>query len=135
MINLTLKQFILYAFPWCLIDTIAVLLICTNSFASLIILIICYYYGLRLYQLDVYVIRYLKRKRFNIINQQFIKLLAEYADVINEVYQFNKFSSKLCSFFYCFVLQLKYFWFTWFVLKLVGFCIHFTFYSVVMCAP
>ena len=97
-LNVSFKQFILYAFPWSLLMSICALLVCTNYFASLIILIISFYYELRLNQLDVYVNLYLRRKRFKQINHQFIKLLSEYVDVINEVNQFNKFSSKAMFF-------------------------------------
>ena len=94
-VNITLKQFILCAFPWALMSAVWVLLVCANYFASLIILIICYYYEIRLDQLDVYVNLYLKRKRFNRINQQISNLLCEYTEVINKINDFNKFSSKI----------------------------------------
>ena len=95
---ITFQQFIFYALPWGLVDAIWILLGTYYYFAGLTILIICYYYELRLNQLDVYVNRYLKRKRFNQINQQVNKLLDEYIDVINEIDQFNKFVSKLVFF-------------------------------------
>ena len=95
---ITLKQFIFYAFPWGLVDTIWILLGTYYYFASLIISIICYYYELKLNQLDFYVNLYLKCKRFNRINQQFGKIVVEYVDVINEIDQFNKFVSKLVLF-------------------------------------
>ena len=93
---ITFKQFILFSFPWTLIDTIWVLLGCYYFFVGLnIILIICYYYELRLNQLDIYVNLCLKRKKFNQINKQIGKILVEYVDVINEMNQLNKFVSKL----------------------------------------
>ena len=94
-IKITLKQFILYALPYSFINSIWVLFVCTNYFASLLILIICYYYEIRLDQLDVYVNLYLKRKLFNRINRQVINILSEYTEVITEINQFNKFSSKV----------------------------------------
>ena len=94
-INITLKQFILYALPYSLINSLWVLFACTNLFASLLILIICYYYEIRLNQLDIYVNLYLKRKRFNRINRQVINILSEYTEVITEINDFNKFSSKI----------------------------------------
>ena len=96
--NLNFQQFILYAFPWVLINTIWVMIGCFYFFASLIILIICYYYELRLNQLYVYVNLYLKRKNFKQINKQVSNLLSQYSDVINEIHQFNKFVSKLIFF-------------------------------------
>ena len=96
--HITFKQFIFYGVPWALVDTIWLILGCYYNFAGLIILIICYYYELRLNQLDVYVGLNLKRKRFNRINEQIGKILVEYVDVINEINQFNKFVSKLIFF-------------------------------------
>ena len=93
--SLTLKHIILYVFPWALEDTIWAQLICTNLYVSLIILIICYYYELRLNQLDLYMNLQLKRKRFNRINRQVNKLLVEYTFIIREISDFNKFSSKV----------------------------------------
>ena len=96
--KLNLSEFFIYALPWSMIDAIWTLLACQYFFAGLIIFIICYYYELRLDQLDIYVNGYLKRKQFNRINQQMSKLLAEYSEVINEINQFNKFCSKLIFF-------------------------------------
>ena len=98
LIHLNFEQFILHAFPWILINTIWVMFGCFYYFAPLIILIICYYYELRLNQLDVYVNLYLKRKRFKQINQHVNKLFNEYVDVIKEINEFNKFVSKLVFF-------------------------------------
>ena len=95
---LTFTQFILYALPWGLIDTIWVLFGSYYFLGGLIITIISYYYELRLNQLDVYLNVYLKRKRFKRINQQIDKILVEYVDVINEMNQLNKFVSKLVFF-------------------------------------
>ena len=96
--NTTYQHFILYAFSWGLINTIWVLLGSYYFLANLIIVIICYYYESRLNQLDVYVNLYLKRKQFNRINQQVLKMLVEYADIINEINQFNKFVCKFVFF-------------------------------------
>ena len=93
--NLTWNQFISYAVPWIINDTIWVHLDCCYFYASLIVIIICYYYELRLNQLNVYVDLYLKHKRFNRINQQIDKLLTEYTEIITEMNQFNKFVSKV----------------------------------------
>ena len=94
-INLTLKQIILYVFPWALVDGIWCLFICTNYFVSLMIIIICYYYELRLDQLDIYMNLRLKSKQFKIINQHISKMFVEYTEIINEMSYFNKFSSKI----------------------------------------
>lgn len=81
-----------------MIDTIWALLGTDYFLVGLIIAIICYYYEIRLNQLDIYVNLYLKRKRFKRINQQVVKIFVEYVDVINEINQFNKFVSKLIFF-------------------------------------
>ena len=102
LMSLTLNQFIFYAVPWIINDTIWVHFVCCYLCASLIILIICYYYELRLNQLDAYVNLYLKRKRFNRINQQVGKLLIEYTEIITEINQFNKFVSKVIFYLFLF---------------------------------
>ena len=94
-LSLTLNQFLLYALPWAIIDSNWVHLVCFYIFSSLIVLIATYYYELRLNQLNLHVNSYLKRKQFNRINEQVRKLLIEYAEIITEMNQLNKFISKL----------------------------------------
>ena len=96
--NITFEQFIFYAIPWALNNTLWIMFACYYFFASLLILIICYYYQLRLNQLDVYVNLYLKYKKFKTVDQQVVKVLIEYANLINEMNQLNKFVSKMVFF-------------------------------------
>ena len=94
-LKLNLNQILMYVLPWAIVDTIWVHHMVSYGFISLIILIICYYYELRLYQLDMYTKWYLKINQFNKINQQINKLLVEYDSLIEEVHQLNKFVSKV----------------------------------------
>ena len=76
---------------------------CCYGFGSLIIIITNYYYEVRLNQLDFYVNSYLKRKKFKQINQITAKLLADYAEIVSQMNQLNKFISKLifCMLLFC----------------------------------
>ena len=94
-LKLNLNQILMYVLPWAIVDTIWVHHMVSYGFISLIVLIICYYYELRLYQLDMYTKWYLKINQFNKINQQINKLLVEYDSLIEEVHQLNKFVSKV----------------------------------------
>ena len=95
LISLSLKSFFLYALPWACIIFIWAYHNCGYGFASLIVLIPHYYYEFRLNQLDLFVNLYMKRKIFIRINQRVVKVLDDYAEIINEINQFNKFVSKL----------------------------------------
>lgn len=93
-VSLNLKDFCFYAFPYYIFSLIWIYYVIGYEYGSLFITITSYYYQLRLHELDVYVSWYLKRKRFNQINQFIYKLLHEYNQIINDVNQFNKFGSK-----------------------------------------
>ena len=67
---------------------------CCYGFGSLIIKITNYYYEVRLDQLDFYVNSYLKRKKFQQVNQITAKLLTDYAEIVSQMNQLNKFISK-----------------------------------------
>ena len=95
---LPFQLFALFALPWACTMVIWIYHMCSYGFASLIVLIPCYYYELRLNHLDLYLNLYLKRKSFIRINQRIIKLLDDYAEIINEMNQLNKFVSKLIFF-------------------------------------
>ena len=99
--KLSFKHF-LYALPWQLATDIWVIYATGYIFASLFITIICYYYQLRLDQVDFYVNWLLKQKRFKDFNQRIMKVLIEYSEIITEVNQFDKFVSKVLFFLFVF---------------------------------
>ena len=61
---------------------------------SLIIIIICYYYQLRPYRLDVYVNWLLKQKKFKMIHPKIMNVLNEYNKIMTEIDHLNKFALK-----------------------------------------
>ena len=102
--NLSIKPFLLYALPWCLINVIWVFYSWCYILLTMFITITCYYYKLRIHQLDVNAKR-LIRKQLNHLNMRIEKLLKGYDDVIKEIDQFNKFASKLIFFIFLFLVS------------------------------
>ena len=100
--KLSFQNFFLYALPWNIFTVIWATYTNGYIFASLFITIICYYYQLRLDQVDVYVNWLLKQKRFEKFNQRIMKMLIEYTEIMTEVNQFNKFASKVLFFLFVF---------------------------------
>ena len=107
-ISLSLKHF-LFAVPWLITNAIWTFYSGGYSLTSSLITIICYYYKLRLHQLNVYVIWHFKRKQFKYFNQHIERLLNEYNKIINEINQFNKFASKLLFFLFLFIASINIF--------------------------
>ena len=93
---------LLYALPWIIINTIWAFYCSGYSITSWFITIVCYYYKLRLNQLNVHLCLLLKRKKFSRINQHIDWLLHEYLEIVNEIHHFNKFVSKLIFFLFIF---------------------------------
>ena len=100
--KLSFEHFFLYALPWNIFTVFWAIYTKGYPFASLFITIICYYYQLRLNQVDVYVNWLLKQKRFQKFNQRIMKVLNEYIEIMTEVNQFNKFASKVLFFLFVF---------------------------------
>ena len=104
LLKLSVKTFLMYAFPWVIINTIWSFhcwgYVLSNMFST----IICYYYKLRLHQLDVYA-NWLSKQHSNRLNHGIVKLLRQYEEVINEVIQFNKFASKSIFFIFLFLVS------------------------------
>ena len=98
-LKLSFKHFFLNVMPWVIYNDIRIIYAEGYHLASLFIAIICYYYQLRLYQLDVYVNWLLKQKQLYMPNHKMINVLNEYIKILTEVNQFNKFASKLISVF------------------------------------
>lgn len=95
--KLPLKLFLLYGLPWSIFNTIWVFYSWGYVLLTVFITIICYYYRLRIHQLDFYA-KWLMKHEFDHLNHRIGKLLKDYDEVINEVNQFNKFASKLIFF-------------------------------------
>lgn len=93
---------LLYAFPWIIINTIWAFYCSGYINTSWFISIVCYYYKLRLNQLNVNLCLLLKRKQFSRINQYIDWLLHEYLEIMNEIHDLNKFVSKVILFFFIF---------------------------------
>ena len=66
--RLSIKLFLLYALPWSIINTIWAFYCWGYVLLTLLITIICYYYKLRLHQLDIYAY-WLSKQHFNHFNQ------------------------------------------------------------------
>ena len=103
-LKLSIKPFLLYALPWSITNTIWAFYCCGYVFLTLSITIICYYYKLRLHQLDIYAY-WLSKQHFNHFNQGIMKLLKEYNEIITEVNQFDKFASKSIFFIFLFLVS------------------------------
>ena len=99
--KLSFKYF-LFSIPWQILSDVWAFYVSAYNFIYLFITIICYYYQLRIHQLDVYAIWLLKQKQFKMLDQRIIRLLQEYANIITEIDQFNKFASKTIFFIYLF---------------------------------
>ena len=95
LIHTNVNEFFLYGLPWIILNVIWTYQCCCYGFVSVIIIVIMYYYELRLKQLDIYADKYLKNGQFNMINQKMSSLMVEYADIITKMNQFNKFASKI----------------------------------------
>lgn len=110
--TLSIQHFVLYALPWVIMNTIWSYYCAGYYFGtSLLITIICLYYKLRLYQLDVYLNHKILKRKFNIknINKQTESLLIRYDQVINEINHFNKFVSKMLINFFMFIVSTNVF--------------------------
>ena len=99
-IKLDIKNFIFFALPWGLFNMLWDFYTSGYVVASFYVVIICYYYQLRLDQLEFYGNLLLKRKQ---VNRSIMKLLNEYNLIIQEINQFNKFASKLIFCLYTFM--------------------------------
>ena len=108
-ISLNLKDFLLFVVPWNIINAIWTFYSVGYAGASVFIIIICFYYKLRLHQLNIYVIWLLKRNQLNQFNQRIERLLNEYNKIINEINLFNKFASKILFFMFLFIASMNIF--------------------------
>ena len=110
--TLSIQHFVFYALPWTIISTIWAYYSAGYYFGmSLFITIICLYYKLRLYQLDVYLNQRILKRKFNVknVNKQTKNLLIRYDQVINEINRFNKFASKMLINFFMFIVSTNVF--------------------------
>ena len=98
-------NFLLYAMPWVLINTIWVFYCSGYHIISWLISIPCYHYTLRIYQLDYHLDLVLKRKRFQHMNKYMNWLLDHYIEIFNEINQLNTFVSKLLFSFFFFLIS------------------------------
>ena len=103
LVKLPIKQFLFIAFPWAIFSMFWVFYCIGYLVSSFYIVIICYYYQLRLDQLEVYGNSLLKRKQVTNFNQRILRLLYEYDAIMTEVNQFNKFTCKMIFFLYIFL--------------------------------
>ena len=104
LLKLSFETFLLYAFPWIIINTIWGFYCWGYGLFNMFSTIICYYYKLRLHQLDVYA-KWLLKQDYNRLNHGIIKLLKQYEEVMTEVNEFNKFGSKLIFFIFSFLVS------------------------------
>ena len=98
-------NFLLYAMPWVLINTVWVFYCSGYHIISWLISIPCYHYTLRIYQLDYHLDLVLKRKRFQHMNKYMNWLLDHYIEIFNEINQLNTFVSKLLFSFFFFLIS------------------------------
>ena len=98
-------NFLLYAMPWVLINTIWVFYCSGYHIISWFISIPCYHYTLRIYQLDYHLGLVLKRKRFQRMNKYINWLLDQYTEIFNEINQLNTFAEKLLFSFFFFLIS------------------------------
>ena len=91
-LKLSFKHWLLYALPWIIFTDLWTKYCGGYTLASLFIIIICYYYQLRLKQMDVYVNWLLKQKNFRMSNVRIMNVLNEHVKIIIEINQFNKFA-------------------------------------------
>ena len=99
--KLSFKYFLL-SIPWQIFTDVWAFYVSAYNLICLFITIICCYYQLRIYDLNVYAIWLLKQKNFKMLDQRIIRLLKEYVNIIAEIHQFNKFASKTIFFLFFF---------------------------------
>ena len=95
-------QNFLFSLPWNILTDIWAFYANGFTCVSLFITIICYYYQLRLDQVDVYVNWLLKLQHFKLYNQRIMKVLNEYTEIIAGIHQFNKFAMKIIFYLFLF---------------------------------
>ena len=103
LLKLPFKQFLFLALPWAIFSMFWVFYCAGYIISCLYIVIICYYYQLRLDQIETYGKWLLKRKQIKNFNGKILKLFDEYNEILNEVNVFNKLTSKLIFFLYTFM--------------------------------
>ena len=99
--KLSFKYF-LFSIPWQIFNAFWAFYVSAYNLICLFITIICCYYQLRIYELDVYANLLLKHLNFKMLDRKIIRLLKEYANIISEIHQFDKFASKTIFFLYSF---------------------------------
>ena len=99
--KLSWKYFLL-SIPWQIFTDVWSFYVSAYNLFCLFITIICCYYQLRIYELGVYENWLLKQNNLKMLDQRIIRLLKEYANIITEIHQYNKFASKTIFFLYFF---------------------------------